>query len=312
MRSWTLLSLLAILAPAWSGAFVVPLTVTTLSTRPTVSSSVVSPVPSLPTSTTISRSPSLVLLFPSTSSAAEEEEDEVVDYFQFNPLYGGLLAAFLTYGIFLSPGEIFSDIDNGMLQAYMDNPSQPQGINELFLCIFNGLGIMPLVLSQLVVPQGNNKSGLPAAPFLLASAAMGYGGLGVYLSLRAAPVESKTQDSEVGWITRNVLENKFFNFALVALCGTTVLSSGVLYQDFTTVLSGFQDLIATSKLASVSSVDLFILTIVAATLIPRDYQLRVPDVEDNQANIIAASTLLVPIVGAALYCAWRPSLPESE
>jgi len=34
--------------------------------------------------------------------------------------------------------------------------------------------------------------------------------------------------------------------------------------------------------------------------------------EDSQAKLIGASTLLLPFLGAALYCALRPALPAKE
>ena len=68
----------------------------------------------------------------------------------------------------------------------------------------------------------------------------------------------------------------------------------------------------TTKIVSASSVDLAILTVTAATLIPRDYQLRVGNDPDKlqQGKLIGAATVLLPAVGAALYCALRPPLPE--
>ena len=78
-------------------------------------------------------------------------------------------------------------------------------------------------------------------------------------------------------------------------------------------MSGYLDLFGTTKLASISTVDLSILTVAAATLIPRDYQLRVSsedEEEQKKGNLIAASTVLFPVLGAALYCALRPPLPE--
>lgn len=241
------------------------------------------------------------------ASSFSDDDDETKSW-EFNPLYGGLLVGFLTYGLAFSPGELFSDFDNSIISAYAANPASPEGINELFLIIFNGLGIMPIVLSQLIFPQGRQK-GLYAAPFCLASLAMGYGGVGWYLSLRAPPVDAKSQ-GETGWVTKNVLENKIVNWGLVALCLSNIVQSGILGLDFSQVLAGFQELVGQSKLANVSSVDLTILTIAAATLIPRDLKLRDAEIDDQKANLIAASTVLLPIVGAGLYCALRPSLPE--
>lgn len=77
-------------------------------------------------------------------------------------------------------------------------------------------------------------------------------------------------------------------------------------------MRSYEDLFVTSKLVSASSVDAKILNIVAATLIGRDLHLRNPDIDESKANLIGASTILLPFLGSALYCALRPSLPKEE
>mmetsp|Transcript_5651 Transcript_5651/g.8919 ORF Transcript_5651/g.8919 Transcript_5651/m.8919 type:complete len:176 (+) Transcript_5651:1-528(+) len=174
---------------------------------------------------------------------------------------------------------------------------------------------MPLVMAQLALPQGNKK-GISAAPFLVGSLAAGYGALGIYLGLRAPPVDTKTR-AEASWITGRILESDIFNWIVVALCGSTLFSSGILASsaNLDSVVSEYGQLLSNSKFASVSTLDLSILTVCAATLIPRDYRLRTSnangdDVIDDKINLVAASTVLFPVIGAALYCALRPSLPE--
>jgi hypothetical protein len=233
-----------------------------------------------------------------------------------NPLYAGLWLTFLTYAVFLSPGEIGADMDNQMIQAFIENPVAPQGFDPLFFAVFNGLGVMPFVLAQLACPQGSATRGAPAAPFFVASVAMGFGGAGPYLAFAGPPVESKTQ-VELSWFTANVLENKFVSVGTLLLLASTVVTASGLVADgtsFSTVLSDFWALWQQSKFVSVSSFDLAIITLSAATLIPRDYQLRVQDENGNESltlgRQIAAGTLFLPILGAVLYCLWRPSLPE--
>ena len=109
------------------------------------------------------------------------------------------------------------------------------------------------------------------------------------------------------------MENKLFSWSLVALLLSLPITTGVLTAD--SVLDGYWDLAGQSKLVAVSSVDLLILTAASACLIPRDYQLRTQG-DDNdttgstRATQIAVLTLLAPALGAALYCALRPPLPE--
>jgi hypothetical protein len=116
---------------------------------------------------------------------------------------------------------------------------------------------------------------------------------------------------DLGWVVRNVFENKLFNWALVALCVYQYGSAIVpLLQNFADVWQGYVDLVTSSKFASVSTMDLVILSVTAGSVIPLDIKYRRPEVEESKANLIAASTLLLPILGSAIYCALRPDLPE--
>lgn len=246
------------------------------------------------------------------SSGSEEKEGILSN---FNPLYGGLWAAFLTFGLFLSPGSIGDPADTAIIQAYIDNPTAPEGINPVFLIIFNGLGVMPLVLSQLACPQGSPR-GPPAGPFFAAAFGMGYGAAGLYLAVRAPPVVRKLRD-ETSWFTRTVLENKLTSIAALGLLVSVVLqasgSSHVVDEGWVAAAADYVALAEQSKLVCVSSLDLVILTIAAATLIPRDLQLRQGTNNDDPTDLgrtIAIATVFFPILGAALYCLWRPSLPE--
>ena len=173
-----------------------------------------------------------------------------------------------------------------------------------------------MIIAQLACPQGNKIGGVPAAPFLTASLAMGFGAAGLYLTFRSPPISQKTQ-VEASWFTRTILENKVTSIASILLLGasvTSALGNLPVPPDASTLSSVWSDyalLASQSKLVSVSSLDLAILTIVAATLIPRDLQLRKGDSESTLVlgRNIALGTVLFPIVGAALYCLWRPQLP---
>lgn len=253
----------------------------------------------------------------SASNDNERIDSETASSYNTSLFYGSLWATFLMFGLFGSPGQMGDPMDMQIIQSYIDNPSAPEGINALFLLIFNGLGVMPLIIAQLACPQGNKVGGLPAAPFLAASVAMGFGAAGLYLAFRSPPVSQKTQ-AEASWFTRTILENKLTSIASLLVLGASVTSAlGTLPvpQDSATlslVLGDYASLASHSKLVSVSTLDFIILTIVASTLIPRDLQLRMDDATSAGAlgRKIALGTLFFPILGAALYCLWRPKLPS--
>jgi len=110
--------------------------------------------------------------------SSSDIQDDSPWYSQVSIPYAVALAVFLGFAAFLAPGEFGSEVDNGMIQAYIDNPVAPN-LNPIFNAEFNLLGAAPLVLAGLVCPQAVSSRGLPPAPFLAASAFAGYGGLGM-------------------------------------------------------------------------------------------------------------------------------------
>jgi hypothetical protein len=116
--------------------------------------------------------------------------------------------------------------------------------------------------------------------------------------------------SDLGWFTANVLENKIFNYVIVAACVSAIVTSGALealISDPAELFRGYSEMLNTA-IASVSSLDLFILTLSAASFVPEDLERRSYD--GKLAQVIAASTILLPVLGVALYCALRPALED--
>lgn len=125
---------------------------------------------------------------------------------------------------------------------------------------------------------------------------------------------TNVKEEDLGWVTKNVLENKIFNWAMVALAASCFVSTGFLgglATDAGAQIQGYTELVQSSAIASVSSCDLAILTVAAASLIPEDLKRRGFD-DSGKAAAIAASTVFLPIFGAVLYCALRPKLEYSE
>ena len=115
---------------------------------------------------------------PTTSlnmSTMNPSEDDIEKSWEFNPLFASLWAGFIGFAI-VGPGEFNAPSDIEIINNYIADPSNP-GFSELFQLIFNYLGVMPIIISCLAVPQGA-KRGLPALPFMAASFAMGYGAVG--------------------------------------------------------------------------------------------------------------------------------------
>lgn len=120
---------------------------------------------------------------------------------------------------------------------------------------------------------------------------------------------------DLGWFTANVLENKIFNWVIVGALLNNFWVSGLAPSlldspsNLQSILDGYGELAQSTAIVSVSSLDLLILVVTAASLIPEDLQRRGVE-KSTKSTLIAASTVVLPVVGTALYCALRPELPE--
>ncbi|GAX19860.1 hypothetical protein FisN_1Lh682 [Fistulifera solaris] len=225
-----------------------------------------------------------------------------------NPIAAVPWVLLVSLVIYLSGDQgLMSASDQAMIEGILSDPTNP-GFNELFYMIFNFFVPMPMILAALVLPQGRPGKGLPAGPFLFLSSFFGYFALGPYFSFRAPPRDSVTQ-SELSWFTAKVTENRINGLSLAAAVAAIPFLSHVpeAYQaDASGLWQGFLDLLASSKFALVSSLDLTCLHLTAVALTARDYRLRT----GKDGTLIAASTLLLPLLGSSIYLALRPSIPD--
>jgi len=132
------------------------------------------------------------------------------------------------------------------------------------------------------------------------------------MSLRK-PVTEVLDRTELGWFTANVLENKVVAWLLVLLSFSSIFSTGLLsglVADFTGEIQGFEALLSSTALVSASSLDIVLLTITAASLIPEDLKRR-GETDEAKMRLIALSTILIPVLGSVLYCALRPSIKDN-
>ena len=270
-------------------------------------------------------------------AASPDEEGSSASLPISNAIFGLMWIALLVFTAFIAPGSFESASDNEMILKIIENPLHPD-INALYYFLFNLFVIIPACLACVIFPQASDK-GAPPAPFLIGSTFLGYFVLGkaithcllgtrpcLYIEISPLAtltskgpylfIKGKSKDSvvfdELNWVTQNVLENKAFNwFQVVAFIYFAVTYAVIpALEDFTSLLGGFQELISSSKFACVSVVDLTLLSITAAALIPQDYKLRNPQNASNAA-LIGAGSLFLPVLGSALYCALRPQLPKS-
>ena len=226
-----------------------------------------------------------------------------------NPIYAAPYAFFLLFGVYMTSHEA-AGASQEVLEKFIADPLHP-GVNELFATVFNLIGLVGIPLACIIMPSARGQR-FPAPPFLIASAAVGYGAIGPYMMTRK-PVTSVNTD-ELGWVTLNILENKIFNWFMVIVAMSSLFTTGLLgalLEDFGGTVSGYADIFSSTAIAGVSSVDFAILCATGASMIPEDLERR-GFADKSKANAIAASTLLLPMIGSTIYCALRPPLPENE
>lgn len=227
-----------------------------------------------------------------------------------NPTYTIAYLIFLSVATYMTTTET-PGASQAMIEKFIADPLHPNLGSSLFEVVFNTLGLVGLPLACLIMPGAKGQS-LNPTPFLFGSAAAGYGSLGLFMMTKK-PVTSVSND-DLGWFTRNVLENKLFNWALVLALANIYVVTGAgasLVQDAGQTFADLGEVLQGSALGLVSTVDLTILCLTGASLVPEDLERR--GVKDSgKAYAIAASTLLFPAVGLALYSALRPNLVLEE
>lgn len=233
-----------------------------------------------------------------------KDDFDIPASWKVNPVASTAWLALVIFAFAFAPGDLN---DNSLIEAVIADPVHP-GINEAYYTLFNVFAPLPIILASLVLPQGSRR-GLPAGPFVVASAFLGYFTLGLYLSLRPSP---RTTADEISWVTR-LLENKILSGGALALLVYLPFACGLLPEKVSDseTWTGLWDLLTTNRFACVSVVDLVLLHISAVSLIPKDYMLRIEENEDNDGVAWKVATLaaVFPFVGPALYCVLRPTLP---
>lgn len=256
----------------------------------------------------------LFQIFQKQSLPEPEPEVEPIPSFAINIPAATAWVALVAWTFTLAPGELNSASDTAILANIIADPVHPD-VNALYYTLFNFFAVIPVILASVMLPQGRSGIGLPAGPFLLLSTFIGYFGFGPYLAFRAPPLDEIEDPAAVSWFTGKVLENKIFSALTVAFCLYLPFGSGLIpavQENPAELWAGFVHLVSSSRFASVSLADLSILLVCTVSATPRDYLLRNPEADMDEARKVAALTALVPFLGSAAYCALRPPLPQAE
>ena len=227
-----------------------------------------------------------------------------------NAAAGAVFALLVTWSFGFAPGDLGNPADTQLIELLVTQPvPRPESVNELWFAVWNSFAVVPLAIAALTLPAASRGQRLPAAPFLVGSAAFGYFALGPYFTARSARTEAPlAPEEDFGFFTKNVFETRAFGVALAALAASIPFSSDLLAADPSQVISGFLDLFASSRFVAVASADIGIMSVLAALLVAEDAARRG---WDAYRVPLAAASLLLPVLGPSLYLAARPRIASA-
>jgi hypothetical protein len=88
---------------------------------------------------------------PSPTTTMERYKMNQTPSFSFNPFYGiaWICLVIFAFSDNFAPGALGAPQDAALFQAILANPVHPDGINELFYCIFNFFAVIPVLLANI-------------------------------------------------------------------------------------------------------------------------------------------------------------------
>lgn len=205
----------------------------------------------------------------------------------------GLWLGFGLYAFFLAPPDSPDTVD--LIRRL--STGDWEGINPAIAALFNLMGIWPMVYACVALIDGHQQR-LPAWPFVLGSFGLGAFVMLPYLALR------QPQPTFTGPKTRllKLVDARWLGW-LLFLASVGLIGYGLVAGDWQAFIEQWQ----TSRFIHVMSLDFCLLWLVFPALL-RDDMARRDWTGAGRFWPIA----LVPLLGAAIYLALRPPLPDLE
>lgn len=213
-----------------------------------------------------------------------------------------LWAGLISYAALGAPGHDAASqaLDADLLNNIISNPVDLT-VPPLFIAVFNAMGIWPAIYASLLWPGARDQK-LPAAPFVVASVALGMFAVSPYIALRQYVVDCSSPTGPVGkWFESR------WNAALLGAAGIGigVMAISQISSDPNAAIDAYVNLFRTQLFVHVTSLDFCSLYLLCFGVINEDLQRR-PGA-DSRLKYLA----LIPFYGPLLYLNLRPPLPET-
>ncbi|NES23169.1 MAG: DUF2834 domain-containing protein [Symploca sp. SIO3E6] len=203
-----------------------------------------------------------------------------------------LWLGFIAYAFLLAPPD---QPDTAELIANLSS-GKWQDINPLVVCLFNLMGIWPIIYSCLILVDGRQQK-LPAWPFATASFGVGAFAILPYLALR----EPNQKFTGSPGVLLKFFDSRWFGIALTL--GAIVLLSYGFSGDWGDFIKQWQ----TSRFIHVMSLDFGLLSLLFPLLLGDDVARR--GMKNSPWFWVLES---LPLLGALLYLSFRSPLPNEE
>ncbi|NJL48010.1 MAG: DUF2834 domain-containing protein [Leptolyngbyaceae cyanobacterium SM2_5_2] len=207
-------------------------------------------------------------------------------------VFGALWLGFILYAFILAPPDqpdTFELIKRLSTGAW-------EGINPAIIALFNAMGIWPMVYACIALVDGHGQR-LRAWPFVVGSFAVGAFALLPYLALRQPNPEFAGHRTPL----LRLVEARWVG-GLLGAGAIALLSFSLLQGDWPAFWHAWQ----TSRFIHVMTLDFCALWLLFPVLLRDDMARRAL----TQPWIVVA-VLALPLVGACLYLALRPSLSQA-
>lgn len=204
-----------------------------------------------------------------------------------------LWAGVIAYAFLLAPPdhpdtvELIKNLSTGQIA----------GINPLIVALFNIMGVFPIIYSGLLLIDGRMQK-VPAWVFVGASFATGAFALLPYLALREP---NQAFSGKKTWLIK-LLDSRWLG-ALVALAAIGLVVYGLTQGDWSDFLHQWRS----QRFIHVMSLDFCLLCLLFPTVLGDDMARR----GLNNPGLFWL-TALIPFLGAAVYLALRPPLPDAD